>query len=217
MKDTINTREVNGDADAMPQITGTPPPDAKTYPAELKSLLERGNAGDVSVLPALKKAFDQNPELAALLGDLVGHAERSVLALAAGRSLTAKEAIARQVADLRSRLVATARSELEKLLIDRICLSWIEVYHGDVDLAQRLLQQPDWVPGTAAAQKRLDRAHARFLSAVKALAVVQKLIRPPLSPLDLLARPPEEMGGGGASGPRQRSTASPRRGVPVLD
>src|SRR5262249_34100112 len=160
----------NGDADAMSQESVRPPPNVKTYPAELKSLLERGNAGDVTVLPALKRAFDENPELAALLGNLVGHAERSVLALAAGPSLTAKEAIARMVADLRSRLVGTARSELEKLLVDRVCISWIEVYHGDVDLAQRLLQQPDWLAGTAAAQKRLDRAHARFLAAVKALA-----------------------------------------------
>ena len=199
----------------MSQETVTPPPNAKTYPAELKTLLERGNAGDVSVLPALRRAFDANPELAALLGDLVAHAERSVLALAAGPSLTAREAIARQVADLRSRLVATAKSELERLLIDRVCITWIEVYHGDVDLAQRLLQQPDWVAGTAAAQKRLDRAHARFLAAVRALAVVQKLVRPALSPLDLLATPPEETGAGGASGHRQRSTASPRRGVPV--
>src|SRR5262249_50290527 len=98
-----------------------------------------------------------------------------------------------------------------------VCISWIEVYHGDVDLAQRLLQQPDWVAGTAAAQKRLDRAHARFLAAVRALAVVQKVVRPPLSPIDLLTRPPEATGGGGTSGPRQRSTACPRRGVPVLD
>src|SRR5262249_62027473 len=132
------------------------------------------------VLPALKRAFDENPELAALLGNLVGHAERSVLALAAGPSLTAKEAITRMVADLRSRLVGTARSELEKLLIDRVCISWIEVYHGDVDLAQRLPRQPDSVPRPAAAQQRPGRAPARLLSARNAPAVPRKPLPPPL-------------------------------------
>src|SRR5262249_5809187 len=165
----------------------------------------------------LKRAFDENPELAALLGDLVGHAERSVLALAAGRSLTAKEAIARMVADLRSRLVGTARSGLEELLIDRLCISRTEVCHGDADLAQRLLQHPASVPGTTAAQKRLARAHGRFLAAVKALAVVQKLVRPPVSPLNLLAKPFDETGPRGTSDPRQRSAAKPHGGMSVVN
>jgi hypothetical protein len=40
------------------------------------------------------------------------------------------------VAALRARLRATAHSELELLLIDRIVVSWIEVYYGDAYLAQ---------------------------------------------------------------------------------
>jgi len=53
VKGSINTREANGDADAKSQVTMTPLPNEKTYPAGLKALLERGNAGDLSVLPAL--------------------------------------------------------------------------------------------------------------------------------------------------------------------
>ena len=47
---------------AMPQLKPTLPP-GKTYPAELQTLLEKASQGDLSVLPELKKAFDENPEL----------------------------------------------------------------------------------------------------------------------------------------------------------
>jgi len=41
--------------------------------------------------------------------------------------------MSRQVADLSASLSATANSELEKLLVDRICLSWIEVNYATID------------------------------------------------------------------------------------
>jgi hypothetical protein len=177
----------------------------KTYGAELRALLERGNAGDNSVLPALKKAFDDNPELVAVMGDLVRHAEDALLTLAGGRALTVKEAIRRQVGELRARLSATAASELEKVLIDRVCLSWMAAYYGDLDLANHLIEGSGAGPAAQAAQKRLDRAHNRLLAAVKALATVQTLIRPALSPLDVLNRPVAE------TAARERGRQSPSR------
>jgi hypothetical protein len=45
----------------------------KTYPPELQVLVEKANKGDVKVLPELKKAFNEHPELTAQFGDLVGN------------------------------------------------------------------------------------------------------------------------------------------------
>src|SRR5205823_2136263 len=70
-------------------------------------------------LPALKAAFDRHPELAARLGDLAGHAEQALLALAAGDNLAAREAIARRVAALRGELSGEGRSPLERLPVQR--------------------------------------------------------------------------------------------------
>jgi hypothetical protein len=195
----------------VPQSQPTPP---KTYPPELKELLEKASQGDRNVLPELKKAFDEHPELAAQFGDLVAHAQESLLALVAGSCLTAREAIARQASALRERLAATATSELEKLLIDRVVISWIEVYHGDVDLAQQLLKPPGSSPSTQAAQRRLDRAHARYLSAIRALATTHKLLRPTLSPLELAIKmvPEEKDGAAGL-----RPAVAPAAGVPIIN
>ena len=192
-----------------PTSTLTP---AKEYPSALKSVLERAHAGDPSALPELKRAFDENPELAALFGDLVRHARASLLALAAGNSLTAREAIARQVEGLRARLVATAGSELEWLLVDRVCISWLEVYHGDVSLAGHLLRGAEATPAAQAAQKRLDRAHARFLSSIKTLATLQKLLKPAASPLDLLSRPAVDTTPAGGNPCRARGGRVPAMG-----
>jgi hypothetical protein len=89
---------------------------------------------------------------------------------------------------LRERLMKTAASELEKLLVDRVVISWIEVYHGDIDLANQLLHVSGASKTAQAAQGRLDRAHARYLTAIKALATTHKLLRPALSPLGLAVK-----------------------------
>lgn len=89
--------------------------------------------------------------------------------------------------------------------------NWIEVYYGDIELAQQLLQ----VSGASkTAQRRLDRAHARYLGAIKALATTHKLLRPGLSPMELAAKfvPEEQIGAAGL-----RAAVGPAEGVPVLN
>jgi hypothetical protein len=181
--DTINMPEANGDANVT--ILNEP---EKEYPAELKAILERGNAGDPTVLAALRQALADNPALVATLGDLAKHAEQSLLRLVAGTSLTAREAVPRQMADMRQRLLTAEASELEKLIIERICISWLHVYYADTDQAFYLFQGTGATPGAKAAQQRLDRAHARYLCAIRALATVRKLLKPPLSTVDMLRR-----------------------------
>lgn len=120
-----------------------------------------------------------------MLGDLVQHAEKTLLSLAAGKNLLAREAIGRSVQELRDRLMAITSSPLDRLLVDRIVISWMEAYIDDIKLVDFLLLQPTNVVGIKAAAKRLDQAHARFLKAVKALAIVQKLLTPARSPIEI--------------------------------
>jgi len=176
----------------MSTTTASKPIPQKIYPEEIKILLERAARGDISALPELRKTFDEYPELAQKFGDLVEQAKLSLLDLVAGTNFVAWEAMSRAATGLRDRLVATANSEQERLLIDRIMISWMEVYYCDMDLASRLKKSPGDHLGNRAAQQRLDRAHFRYLSAVKALATLQKLLKPSPSAFDLLSRPVTE-------------------------
>jgi hypothetical protein len=164
----------------------------KVFPEEVKGILEKASKGDVAVLPALRQIFEEHPDLSAHFGSLVEHARLSLLALIAGSNVIAREAISREAATLRERLLATAPSELERLVVDCIIINWMALCFDNMDVAHRLLSNPGASPATQAAQKRLDRAHARFLAAVKALATVQKLLRPSVSTFDLLRRPVDE-------------------------
>ena len=86
--------------------------------------------------------------------------------------------------------------------------------YGDIELAEKLLQVSGASKTAQAAQRRLDRAHARYLSAIKALATTQKLLRSTLSPLELAVKfvPEEKPGAAGL-----RPAVAPTEGVPVLN
>jgi hypothetical protein len=179
----------------------------EALPPELMSVLEKAHGGDASALPDLKRAFDEHPELTTLLGNLSRHTEEALLGLISGESLTGREAVRRYADDLRQDLFASAASPLERLLSERVVLSWLWVHHADLDMASRLNQGQGATPACREADKRRHRAHQRFLTATKALAVVQKLLRKPLSPVELLNTTVGEQSPG-SMGPRPRRRPS---------
>lgn len=199
--------EANGD-DAVASVAAA----AKTYPAEVRDLLERGMAGDESALPAIRQVFDAYPDLARLLGDLARNAQLSLVGLIAGRDLTASEAIVRELAAMRTRLLAEAGSEIERLLVERLLTCWTAVSEAELAVAQ---QRRSGAPAALldAATRRLDRAHGRYLTSAKALAAVKRLVRPAVSVLDLLRRPVQQ--GRSPRAAESRAVQAPAAGTPV--
>jgi hypothetical protein len=180
---------------------------------DLRAVIEKTTQGDMAALPILQGILDEHPEFIAKLGDMVHHAEQALLTLASGSNLTMRESVHRCLVELRARLAATATSELEKLLVDRIALCWLETYHCDIRAAEYLMNKKEGSRVNEAAQKRLDRAHQRFVTAIKTLATVQKLLRPSPSPFDLLSRNVAETD----LRSRARNERLPADGVPVMN
>jgi hypothetical protein len=123
----------------------------------------------------------------------------------AGSSLTGREAVARQADLLRQELLGDGASVLDQLLAERISLCWIWVHQADLELVEHLKRQPDSLACREAA-KRLGQAQARYVSALKALAVVRRLLaprsKPAPSPLELLGVPEKVKTKPGASAKR---------------
>ncbi len=153
----------------------------KIYSDEVRLVLERAQQGDRSVLPELRRCLSENPELWQSMGDLGAHVEQSIIELAAGASLLGQEAIRMKLAELKADLAeGRAIGPLEKLLIDRIAIAFLQATHGD------LLENAKLRGGHAPAAplgRLQDRAHQRFVSSVKMLAVIRKLLRPALLPV----------------------------------
>jgi len=154
-------------------------------PVEVQRVIVAANAGDVSALPALKKSLADHPELIDRLGDLAAHVEQSLVSLVAGPSLVASEAVTAHLAKMRQELGEESASPLEKLLIKRLALCWLACHAAEINRGELLRGGPSEL--LKAADKRVDRAHARLLSATKSLAIVRKLLGPPIPRLNLLS------------------------------
>jgi hypothetical protein len=157
---------------------GKPTATAELTPAEnLRALVDRAQAGDASTLPALRDLLRDPGMVDSLGGDLAGQAERSLINAAAGKNLLFREALVRKLELLRADLGGAQPTPLERLLVSRVVACWLQVQIADTQYAQAdnlTVAQGDYY------QRRQDRAHRRFLSAVRTLALVRRLALPVL-------------------------------------
>jgi hypothetical protein len=144
---------------------------------EFLEVLKRAEKGDASTLPVLRILLQSSDEVERLGGNLARQAEQSLIAAAAGKNLSFKLALIRKLELMRAELEGSDPTPVERLLVERIVACWLQVQDADVRYAQAKGLGMEW--GTYY-QRRMDRAHKRYLSAIKALAVVRKLAVPVL-------------------------------------
>jgi hypothetical protein len=162
--------------------------------AELNALVKRAEKGDPSTLPALRRLLG-DPEAVGLFGDLAKLAENSFVRAAAGDNLLFQESLTRKLELLRAELAGPNPSPLERLLVERVVACWLQVQDADVRYAQATNLSGQRLDDFL---KRMDRAHQRYLSALKTLALVRKLALPVLQVN--IARNQVNVVGGGATG-----------------
>lgn len=144
-------------------------------PEDIREVVEAARRGERSALPVLRELLDAHPAIWHGLGDLAAHAERAWVDLIAGPDPALSEAIARKLQSIKVELAGAAPSPLEKLLVDRVAASWLQVHHADALISQARDR------GLSLAQfdhlvRRQERAQRGYLSAIKALATVRKLL-----------------------------------------
>lgn len=156
--------EKKGELEARPDV------------AEVRRVLERAEKGDATVLPALRKLLER-PGLREVYGNLARLADRSLIEALGTDNLAFKEGLASKLEVLRAELAGPDATPLERLLAERIATCWLHVNDAEVRNAQAkglTIEAGDYH------QRRLDRAHKRYLSALKTLALVRKLAVPVL-------------------------------------
>jgi hypothetical protein len=172
----------------------------------LQRLVRRAQEGDQSVLDELRAALDANPTIWERCGDLALQAQASWLNLVAGADLFLHESLSRKLEQVRNELGIEGASPLERLLIDRVVACWLQTHYADATYAQ--LKEPTPVQHTAVL-RRQSACQQRYLQAIKALVTVRKLLRPPLSPVDLALRPSADTRAAPAWGGRLRPEGEP--------
>jgi hypothetical protein len=146
-----------------------------TEPISLETLVEQAQQGDVSTLPAIRELLDKMEtwEDSRVLAKQI---ERSWIKTISGQDLITQEVLEREVEALRLQLQGENPNPLETLLIERICSCWLAIQHAELIASKRLT--PHTMALSNAEENRLDKTNRRFLSAVRELAKVRKLLTP---------------------------------------
>jgi hypothetical protein len=154
-------------------------PPSKAVPtdlAEINKLFLRAQKGDEKTLPAVRELIKQ-PHILEIFGNLSKYAENTLIGKFTGKNLAYAEGLRTKLDSLRTELAGPAPSPLERLLADRIALCWLHLYHLEAVFAAKDSVSLDL---GMYYQKSIDRAHKRYLSAIKTLAVIRKLALPVL-------------------------------------
>ena len=139
---------------------------------KLMALIDRAQDGDEEALPVLRKVLDKAPRIARFI-DLARNVERSIVEKMSGDDVFTQEAIPRNLKAMRVEIAGENPSPLERLLAERITVCWLELQYFQAIYTQNLgnfsIIQGDYH------QRRIDKAHRRYLSSIKALAQIRKM------------------------------------------
>jgi hypothetical protein len=159
------------------KVVSTQVDPAEAVQVELREVFDRARRGDLEALPRLLELLDDRPDLSQSYGDVAKHALASWIKPIAGDDLALEESTARKADSMRAEVAGRAPSPLELLLADRVVATWLQLAHAEVMLAQA---RDASLKLLIFAEKRLDGATRRHLTAIGALATLRRLL--PTSP-----------------------------------
>lgn len=150
---------------------------------DLKDLITRGHDGDEEALARMDTVLEQIPSIARKFGNLNVMVEEGFIERTATNSPFRQKAVRVSLAEMREELAGPNPSPLEKLGAERIASCWLQLHYAELIYNQELpklsLEQDDYY------QKRLDRLHRRYLSAMRSLAQVRKLLKPRVAQINI--------------------------------
>jgi hypothetical protein len=148
------------------------PKDGQDYDA----VYARAEEGDKAALRVVREHL--TPDVWQQIGDLAGHGRQIWIELVTSGNRVLEEGTRRRLAALGAELAGPEPTPLERLLVERVLATWLQVQHAEWTYANLFADGGRPFEQHTHAQKRLDRAHFRHLAAVRSLAVVRRLLGP---------------------------------------
>ncbi len=138
-------------------------------------LVKKAEKGDKKAVPDIREILEENPDLAWRYIDFARIAEwHFTERMSKDKDFASKEVLKRQLAAMREEIAGENPSPLERLLAERIVLTWQQI-----QLFEGLYASGMFKGGTISQgnyyQKRLDHTYRRHLSAIRTLAQIRKL------------------------------------------
>jgi hypothetical protein len=147
---------------------------------DIQKILKRAEKGDQDCLPDVRALLadpDNGPNYRECFGSSVGWLRQTLIQKAMGKNVLGQEAVEQELDRIRAELEGPNPTPIERLLAERASLCWFILNRYENAYANA----NGWNISQADLQHRkIDKAHARFLSAVRTLAQVRKLALPTL-------------------------------------
>jgi hypothetical protein len=151
--------------------------------ADLRNLVTRAHDGDADALAKIDTVLEQVPDMARRFGNLNVMVEEGFIERTATNSPFRQKAVRVTLEGMRQDLAGPNPSPLEKLGAERVASCWLQLHYAELLYNQALpnfsLDQDDHY------QRRLDRLHKRYLSAMRSLAQVRKLLKPKVAQINI--------------------------------
>ena len=138
---------------------------------QIQGTLRRAATGDEAAIPELRKMLDYSGA-DVLGGNLATMATDALLRNFFGNDLLARETVTKKMAELRSELGGKNPSAVERLLAERAACCWLHLYRLELGYGPKSSMSPEVGEYY---ERCFDRAHKRYLSALKSLAEVRKI------------------------------------------
>jgi hypothetical protein len=141
-------------------------------------LIKLANAGDRTAIETLAKLLDDHPQLWEQVGDLAKNSEMLLILKIAGEDRFTRDSIERHVKAMRESMTSSKATAMEKLLIDQIVVTWLQMQWVNVQFPTA--GDADVPAGRFILQQR-ESAQRMFIAAQNALATFRKFAPPQLS------------------------------------
>ena len=139
-------------------------------------LHDAANAGSDEALELLRTQHKESPDTLFGIGDLARNARDCRIARMLGdKAEGTKLAVRTKSADIIKKVAGDSPTPLERLLAERIAMCWLDVQdheHQYAALTNDTFAEYEW------RSRMLDRAHNRYMLAIKTLATVRRLNLP---------------------------------------
>jgi hypothetical protein len=166
---------------------GCPPdPDLSAMPIEeldtrrdtvrrLRDLFKKAEKGNTKAVPEIREVLEGSPDLAWRFMDFATLAERHFIErMTKDKDLASRETMEFQLAAMREEIAGENPSPLERLLAERVVLTWLQIQLFEGLYASNMFKSMTIAQGNYH-QKRLDLTYRRHLSAIRTLAQIRKL------------------------------------------
>jgi hypothetical protein len=142
----------------------------------LTELVNKAEKGHNEPMPEIREILRESPELAWRLMDYGKMAEwHFIKRMTRDEDLVSKEILECQLANMREEIAGENPSALERLLVERIVLTWLQIQLFEGLYAVNMHKKCMSIKEDNYYQKRLDQVHRRHLSTIRTLAQVRRL------------------------------------------